>query len=275
MNNKDNAREAPWTAFAEFIEAQWRLLAGAPFAAEASATAADEALLRDPQRLLEHLQTAFERTLAELREQPSPLSQLLEQISKLTHSFSVWPLAPDEGDSASPTAMPLLGPAQAQQQKAQAAWEAVAEFAAAQQRYLDRLGIVAERTVAAVAAALADLPRDAEPTAIQAALLHAAEQAHEAALDEDEYARAFSRMANAFNTALIQLRELFEPLVKLLGLPTHAEMESTQRRLHQLRREHRALREAFESFELEALRQEIRALRQEVAQLREDDESTL
>lgn len=273
LNNDNNAGEAPWTAFADIIQAQWRLFAGAPFASEAAAATADEALLRDPQRLMAQLQEAFARTLAELREHPSPPTQLLEQLSKLTQQLGVWPLSTNPGAPEAPGAIPLLGPAQAQQQKAQAAWEAVTEFAAAQQRYADRLGIVAERTLKAIADALTELPREADTKATQTAVLEAAESAYEAALDEDEYALAFSRMANAFNTALTRLRELFEPLLKLLGLPSQAELESTQRRLHQLRREHRALRDAFDASELQALHEEVRALRLEVARLRGDNVS--
>jgi hypothetical protein len=167
-----------------------------------------------------------------------------------------------------PEATPQLGPLQHRQARARAASAAWEEFIQAQQQYLDLMQHLAERTVEALSEALREAPENEPAQARYARLLSAAEAAHEAFIRSDEYATTLGRLSSAGSSVISHARSAIEDILALFDLPTRAELASTQRRLHEIRRQQYALAEAVDAGELQALRSELAELRREVAALR-------
>lgn len=270
MKSENSAHRAAFSILGDAIESGWRLLADtslftAPLREFANAATGEAT----PEKLVEQLRAAFDEALERAREQPTPLTSLLELLTAAAKQLQILQASMTDGTlSPLPFSLPPLGPAQAQQQRLQAAAAALQEFSLAQQEHIALLTRLAEQTLAAVGERMQGLPAGTGWRAMHMAALEAAEEAHERFLASDDYARSLGRVTNAGGAVMRACQTVIEDILKHFNLPTREDIESTQRRLHDIRRRQFALAEEFDPDEIRQLKDEVRALRRELDELR-------
>ncbi|RFA31361.1 hypothetical protein CAI21_01690 [Alkalilimnicola ehrlichii] len=248
---------------AKAIEHSWRLLADCARFSSAFAAKENE----DPQHLLEEAKQHFDAVLEQLRQQQHPLIALLHMLNNGDQATN-----PLQGLFAPgvipPFALPYLGPLQHNQQKTADANKAAQEYLAAQQDYLALLQQLGERVLAAGKTRLEQDPKPAGIQEVYSAWLEATESVYEEYVFSEEYTRSLGRLSHATARLIRHTQDSLEGVLKLLGLPTRTDMLSTQRRLHEIRRQQHACAEHVAADEFLALKNEVQALRQELQNLK-------
>lgn len=113
-----------------------------------------------------------------------------------------------------------------------------------------------------------DPPQPPSLQALHDRYLRTGEQAWEQRLGTADYQQAFTSLTESSLEYTRALQQHLDHWLGLLDLPTRRGLHSTQKRLHELRRSHRALAAEWERADLDGLRDEVRALREEVRRLR-------
>ncbi|WP_258867945.1 poly(R)-hydroxyalkanoic acid synthase subunit PhaE [Alkalilimnicola ehrlichii] len=162
----------------------------------------------------------------------------------------------------------LSGPVTAQSTKTADANKAAQEYLAAQQDYLALLQQLGERVLAAGKTRLEQDPKPAGIQEVYSAWLEATESVYEEYVFSEEYTRSLGRLSHATARLIRHTQDSLEGVLKLLGLPTRTDMLSTQRRLHEIRRQQHACAEHVAADEFLALKNEVQALRQELQNLK-------
>ena len=162
-----------------------------------------------------------------------------------------------------------LGPLYQRQQKLDRASRAAQEYIAAQQEYAVLLQDLAQALSAAGEHGLSSAPSGCGPRALYDSWLEQVEPAYERFIHSERYSKAFGRMCNASATLIAHTRQSLEGLLRLLDVPTRQDLESTQRRLHELWRQQQTLAEAVDRQELARLRSELEQMRTELNELKQ------
>ncbi|GEM_PF-3133774 len=220
---------------------------------------------------------AMHQALAPLRAQ---LDQTFQQFTRTLD----WArplhqaMQPDGPDDASPPPAWLrpwldlvsarLGPWHEQQARQQQLIEAGLDYQAALADYTKQVRQSALEALDRLVDNLATTPLEAiDMHQLEARYLEAAEQAWEARIATTAYRQAFASVSNAGLAYTRSLQTHLDHWLGLLDLPTRRGLQSTQRRLHELRRAHRALATEMDA-DVAGLRDEVRSLREEVRRLK-------
>ena len=278
MSNHDNGRN-PAHAFAEMasttqrlFQQSWQALGGEGLASALGAAVADgggwESLLRTLQTQVDAL---FEQLHQQTKAIELPLEQMLGFCGQLNRMQDIASRAAGELPFPwSPEVLALINPKlglfQQRQQRLDEIAAAVAELRAAHQHYNTLLRRIADQALTTFRQEIEQRPqRTAALREIYDLWLNSSEAAYERMLYSDEYASAFGRLVNSAAALTAQFQQEMDGALKQLNLPSRQEMNSTQRRLYELRRSHHA--ESARD-ELDALRSEMAELRAELQQLK-------
>lgn len=219
--------------------------------------------------LKERTDAAFAQFSEQCRSVELPIESLFglySQFSSLAQQPLLEPLALWRPWLDALGSMPALGPLQHKQQQLEAASRALAQLRESQQDYLALLREITDGAIDELRARLGGADGELSSREFYELWLAAGETAYERVLTSERYAQAMGRLSNHSSHAMQQLQGMFEDVLGSLNLPTRAELQSTQKRLHEMRRRQRATRQ--ESRELATLRAELDALREEVAALK-------
>jgi class III poly(R)-hydroxyalkanoic acid synthase PhaE subunit len=97
------------------------------------------------------------------------------------------------------------------------------------------------------------------------------EEAYAEASAQPEFIRAQAGLVNTLMAVKRHEQKMLDEISGVLNLPTRRELDTSHRRLHQLRSELERLRETLDESSIHALREEVAALRREVQALRNRD----
>lgn len=263
----------------EHLEHSWRLLQeNAAFlrlfedGEGESGTAAINALLQE-------MEQQFNKSVDELQRQKFPPAVFIEtlktaclQLNAMQTLFDGMPASTSIGRSMLQN-LPRLGPMQRRQERLEAAGEALEGYLEAQRDYAGLLRRINEEALTAVRTRLESTSDPMDMQRFYDLWLETCEATYEEAINSDDYARSIGQLGNAFSRLMLHGQDLMEELLQAFNLPTRADLRSTQRRLHDIRRRHYELAERIDPDEFYRLKQEVSELREAVAALQDKRES--